>query len=90
MAAALVERLLDWLSDQADGCDSEAGDDNDEAEESARGRHSRDAAQLARAAGVSLEWHLITSPCCKATVCARLQHATNRVECAHCHVEFEW
>lgn len=40
-------------------------------------------------AGVSLEWHLSTCPCCTAQLTARLCCARNTVQCAFCGIAFD-
>ena len=84
---ALATRLIEWIGDQEDECDSEAGDEEDALPRNPR---ARDPHLLARAAGVSLQWHLISCPSCSAVVIARLEHESNCVECAHCHHKFAW
>jgi hypothetical protein len=85
--ALLADRLLEWLADQEverfEG-DDEEGDDG----EQTTTRSGRDPARLARAAGVSLQWHLVTCPKCSAHLMTRLQRAQNVVACSYCKVEF--
>ena len=84
--ADYVQRLLEWIADQDDAA-SDVSDDEDDAPPV--NRSGRDAALLARRAGVSLEWHLFTCPRCKAQLTARLSAASNAVECSYCHTELD-
>jgi hypothetical protein len=87
---ALRERLLEWIAEQQhdDGASDAGDEDEDEpVQRSVTGR--REPARLARAAGVCLEWHLMTCPSCKVQLTARLQAASNVVQCAYCLVVFD-
>ena len=87
---ALRERLLEWIAEQQhnDGASDASDEDDDEPmQRSVAGR--REPGRLARAAGVCLEWHLMACPSCKVQLTARLQAASNVVQCAYCLIEFD-
>ena len=87
---ALRERLLEWIAEQQQDDAASDASDEDEDEPAQRSAGSRrEPARLARAAGVCLEWHLMTCPSCNVQLTARLQAASNVVQCAYCLVAFD-